>query len=329
MHIPELPFAPFDVIIVGGSYAGLSAATQLARARRRVLVIDGGQRRNRYASHSHGFLTQDGSGTAAIAAEGKAQLMAYATVTWLDGMAVRAVASGDGDAFAVPLADGSVVHARRLVLASGVIDALPPVEGLAERWGSSVFHCPYCHGYELQQGAIGVLATGPLTMHHALMLPDWGTVTFFLNRAFEPDAAQLAQLAARGVTVMRTPVARIEGVAEVVLADGSRHAMAGLFVATRTRQASGLAGELGCALEEGAMGPFVRTDEQQASSVPGVFCCGDAGRMAGSVAFAVADGAMAGVAAHRSLMFGLDQAAKPPSIFSPAPVTNAASSLAR
>ena len=327
MHIPELPFAPFDVIIVGGSYAGLSAATQLARARRRVLVIDGGQRRNRYASHSHGFLTRDGSGTAAIAAEGKAQLLAYATVTWLDGTAWQAVASGDG--FDVSLADGSVVHGRRLVLATGVIDELPTVEGLAERWGSSVFHCPYCHGYELEQGAIGVLATGPLSMHHALMLPDWGTVTFFLNGAFEPDAAQLAQLDARGVKLVRTPVAQIDGVADVLMADGSRHAMAGLFVATRTRLASSLAGDLGCLLEEGAMGPFVRTDEQKASSVPGVFCCGDAGRMAGSVAFAVADGAMAGMAAHRSLMFGLDQAAKPPSIFSPAPVTNAASALAR
>lgn len=331
MHIPESPGIPFDAIIIGGSYAGLSAATQLARARRRVLVIDGGQRRNRYASHSHGFLTQDGSGTAAIAAEGKAQLMAYATVTWLDGMAVQAAASGDGDGdgFDVTLADGHVVHGRRLVLATGVIDELPPVDGLAERWGGSVFHCPYCHGYELEQGAIGVLATGPLSMHHALMLPDWGTVTFFLNGAFEPDAAQLAQLEARGVKLVRTPVARIDGVADVVMADGSRHAMAGLFVATRTRLASSLAGELGCLLEEGPMGPFVRTDEQKASSVPGVFCCGDAGRMAGSVAFAVADGAMAGVAAHRSLMFGLDQAAKPPSIFSPAPVTNAASALAR
>lgn len=173
MHIPE-----FDAIIVGGSYAGLSAATQLARARRRVLVIDGGQRRNRYASHSHGFLTQDGSGTAAIAAEGKAQLLAYATVTWLDGTAVQAVAGRDGDGFDVTLADGKVVHGRRLVLASGVVDELPPVDGLSERWGGSVFHCPYCHGYELEQGAIGVLATGPLSMHHALMLPDWGTVTF-------------------------------------------------------------------------------------------------------------------------------------------------------
>ena len=329
MHIPEPLDAPYDAIIVGGSYAGLSAATQLARARRRVLVIDGGQRRNRYASHSHGFLTQDGSGTAAIAAEGKAQLMAYATVSWLDGMAVRAAAGSDGDGFDVTLADGKVVHGSRLVLATGVIDELPPVEGLAERWGSSVFHCPYCHGYELEQGAIGVLATGPLSMHHALMLPDWGTVTFFLNGVFEPDAAQLAQLDARGVTLVRTPVARIGGVADVVTTDGSRHAMAGVFVATSTRLASALAVELGCALEDGPIGPFVRTDEQKASSVPGVFCCGDTARMTGSVAFAVADGAMAGVATHRSLMFGLDQAAKPPSILSPAPVTNAASALAR
>ena len=181
---------------------------------------------------------------------------------------------------------------------------MPPVDGLAERWGSSVFHCPYCHGYELEQGSIGVLATGPLSMHHALMLPDWGQVTLFLNGAFDPDEMQLAELAQRGVAVERTPVARIAGKADVVLRDGSSQSMAGLFVMTRTRIGSPLAEELGCALEQGAMGMYVRTDEQKASTVAGVYCCGDAARMAGSVALAVADGAMAGVAAHRSLIFG-------------------------
>ena len=299
--------APYDVVIVGGSYAGLSCAMQLGRARRRVLVIDAGQRRNRYASHSHGFLTQDGRAPGEIAADGKRQVLAYSTVSWHEGRALQASQTADG--YEVGLADGSKVAALRLVLAGGVVDELPPVEGLRERWGASVFHCPYCHGYELDQGPIGVIATGPLSMHHALMLPDWGTVTFFLNGAFEPDAAQLVELARRGSTVESRLISRIDGVADVVLADGSRHAMAGLFVAPRTRQASPLAEQLGCAIDEGLTGPVVRTDEMKSTSMAGVFCCGDAGRAAGNVACAVADGAMAGVAAHRSLMFGLPQAA--------------------
>ena len=302
MHTIE-PSNIYDVMILGGSYAGLSAGMQLARARRRVLVIDAGQRRNRHASHSHGFLTQDGRPPADIAADGKRQLLAYPTVTWREGRAEHAEATASG--FGVTLDDGSVFHSQRVILATGVVDELPPVEGLGERWGASVFHCPYCHGYELDQGRIGVIATGALSMHHGLMLPDWGQVTFFLNGAFEPDAAQLAELARRGSTVESRLISRIDGVAEVVLADGSTHAMAGLFVAPRTRQASPLAEQLGCAIDEGLTGPVVRTDEMKSTSVAGVFCCGDAGRAAGNVAFAVADGAMAGVAAHRSLMFGL------------------------
>ena len=290
----------FDVIVVGGSYAGLSAALQLARARRRVLVIDAGQRRNRYAGHSHGFLTQDGSLAADIAAQGRIQLQAYPSVAWAAEAAAVAVA--DGGQFRITLAHGGNVVARRLILATGVTDALPPVEGLAQRWGQSVFHCPYCHGYELDQGAIGVLATSEMSMHHALMLPDWGRVTFFLNGAFTPSQEQRAALASRGVTVEATPVTRIDGVADVVLEDGRRMSMAGLFVMSRTSSTSTLASQLGCAMEAGPLGAFVQTDPQKATTVAGVFCCGDLARPAGNVAFAVADGAMAGVAAHRSLI---------------------------
>jgi thioredoxin reductase len=298
--------AEFDVIVVGGSYAGLSAAMQLARARRRVLVIDSGHRRNRYALHSHGFLTQDGSEASMIAARGRAQLQAYPHVAWANETAVSAAA--DGEHFRVTFSDGGNVVSRRLVLATGVADALPPIEGLAQRWGKSVFHCPYCHGYELNEGDIGVLATSEMSMHHALMLPDWGRVTFFLNGAFAPNDAQRAALARRGVTTEATPIARIDGEADVVLADGRRLPMAGLFVMSRTSSASALAGQLGCAMEAGPMGDFVHTDTQKATNVPGVFCCGDMARAAGNVAFAVADGAMAGVAAHRSLIAELNHA---------------------
>ncbi|WP_426699720.1 NAD(P)/FAD-dependent oxidoreductase [Rhodanobacter sp. Col0626] len=292
----------FDVIVVGGSYAGLSAALQLARARRRVLVVDAGQRRNRYARHSHGFLTQDGSEGSAIVAKGREQLLAYPTVTWHEGTAANAVVHEGG--FQVTLQDGQLFQVHRLVLATGVIDELPPIDGLAERWGRHVFTCPYCDGYELAQGNIGVLASGPMALHQAMMLPDWGTVTLFLNDAFEPDEAQLAALVQRGVAIERTLVERIAGKAEVVLRDGRTRPLDGLFVMGSTRAGSPLAEQLGCAFDQGPVGLCIRTNEQKASTVAGVYCCGDAARMFPGVANAVADGVMAGVAAHQSLIFG-------------------------
>ena len=292
----------YDVIIIGGSYAGLSAALQLARARRRVLVIDEGRRRNRFAAHSHGFLGQDGRDAGEIAADGRAQLMKYPTVTWLDGRAeeVNRWAAG----YTVTDSKGGSHESRRLILATGVSDTLPDVPGLAERWGKHVFHCPYCHGYELDQGAIGVLASSEVSMHHALMLPDWGQVTFFLNGAFEPSAEDLSKLQARGVAVERTGIRELAGDGiDVVLEDGRTIPLAGLFTITRTEVRSPIARALGCEFEEGPLGDFIKTDLTQETSIKGIFACGDAARPSGSVALAVGEGAMAGVAAHRSIMF--------------------------
>lgn len=291
----------FDVIVIGGSYAGLSAALQLARTRRRILMIDGGIRRNRFAATSHGFLGQDGRAPDAIAAEGRRQLQAYPNVQWLDDTAAGAVKTDT--AFTVTTAGGQTLHGARLVLATGVVDELPAIDGLAERWGQSVFHCPYCHGYELNAGQIGVLASGPLSMHHATLLPDWGQVTLFTNAALVLDEAQRADLSARGVTIEETPVARIRETATVELADGRKLPMAGLFTLSRTHMASPLAAQLGCDFEEGPLGQFIKTEMTKETSVSGVFACGDAARMAGSVALAVGDGAMAGVGAHQSLLF--------------------------
>ncbi len=291
-----------DAIVIGGSYAGLSAAMQLARARQRVLVIDAGVRRNRFAQASHGFIGQDGRAPDAIAAEAKAQVQAYPNVRWLDSSAMQAEPRAGG--FRVITEHGTVEQARVLVIATGVVDELPVIDGLAERWGTSVFHCPYCHGYELNEGRIGVLASSAMSMHHALMLPDWGQTTLFLNGAFTPDDAQRSALAARGTVVETGPIARLEDTATVVLKDGRRFAMEGLFTATRTRLSSPVAEQLGCALEDGPTGPFIHTDAMQATSVPGVFACGDAARAAGNVAISVGAGAMAGAAAHRALMFG-------------------------
>lgn len=292
----------FEVIIVGGSYAGISAGMQLARARRKVLVIDAGNRRNRFAEHSHGFLGQDGRSPAVIAQEARGQLLAYPTVHWLVQSAVSATKAGDG--FVVTTADGLQHSGQRLILASGVTDELPAITGLQERWGRSVFHCPYCHGYELDGGPIGVLAASPVAMHHAMMLPDWGPTTLFLNGAFTPDDDQLMQLQRRGVQVEHEPVVAVGGErADVTLASGRMIELVGLFTQPRTTMASPLPEGLGCAFEDGPMGRFIKVDAMRETSVPGVFACGDAAVAAGNVAIAVGDGARTGGAAHHSLIF--------------------------
>ena len=292
----------YDVIIAGGSYAGMSAALQLARARRKVLVVDAGQRRNRFAASSHGFLGQDGRAPADIAEDARAQLMAYPTVEWVSDTLINACKEAQG--FTLETARGQRYSALRLLLATGVIDDLPEVEGLAQRWGKSVFHCPYCHGYELEQGPIGVLATSEMSLHHALMLPDWGPTTFFTHGVFEPDPEQRASLERRGVTIVPERVERIEGDrANVVLANGRVVAIDGLFVLSRTRVASPLAASLGCEFENGPMGAFIQTDMTRETNVPGVFACGDAAMPFGSVALAVGDGVRAGSGVHRSLIF--------------------------
>jgi thioredoxin reductase len=296
----------YDVIIVGGSYAGLAAALQLGRARRRVLIVDAGQRRNRFAASSHGFLGQDGQSPAAIVAKGRSEVLAYPTVSWRDaaGSDVRATAQG----FAVRVADDEF-HGQRLILATGVVDELPAIPGLRERWGQSVFHCPYCHGYELEMGRVGVLATSPLAMHTAALVSQWGApgeTTLFLNGAFEPDAEQLADLRSRGIQLEREPVVGAEGAAPGIalrLRDGRARQLEGLFVLPRTQVNDHFAKQLGCELQVGPTGSFYKTEPFKETTVPGVFACGDVALAAGAVSLAVGDGVLAGIGAHRSLVF--------------------------
>lgn len=296
----------YDVIIIGGSYAGLSAAIQLGRARRKVLIIDEGLRRNRFAAHSHGFITQDGVDPAVIAAKAREQVLNYPTIEWLSARADSAqkLATSGTDAGFEVLAKGVRHLSRRLLLATGVKDLLPAIEGLAERWGKAVFHCPYCHGYELNQGPIGVIAGSELSMHHALMLPDWGPTTLLLNDAFTPDAEQLAALTARGTTLERCPISAITGHADIELADGRVLSFAGLFAMAPFELASPIAHDLGLEMEQGPLGATIKTDVMKETSLPGVFACGDAARPMASVALAVGDGNLAGAGVHRSLMFG-------------------------
>lgn len=295
----------YDVIVVGGSFAGLSAALQAVRPRRKVLVVDGGQPRNRFAAHSHGFLGHDGRAPQAILDDARRQFAAYPTAATATGLATKAKASDGG--FEIALDDDRTVTGSRLVLATGVSDTLPDIPGLREEWGKTVVHCPYCHGYEFGGGALGVLAQDEMSVHKAQLIADWGNVTLFGNGSFEPDGEQMALLRKRGIGFEPAPLAKVEGrdgALTVMLGDGSSRAMKGMFVASRTAMTSPVAEQLGCAFEEGMFGPVVKVDGKQQTSVEGVYAAGDMARAMHSVALAVAGGAMAGVAAHQSLVFG-------------------------
>lgn len=292
-----------DVIVIGGSYAGMAAALQLLRARRKVLVVDAGQRRNRFAATSHGFLGQDGADPAEIARAARQQLAAYPTLKWLDDLALEARPLGTGDGFSVCCWGGETFEGSRLLFATGVQDQLPDIDGLKERWGRHVFHCPYCHGYELDRGRIGVIATGPMSLHQAELLTEWGDVTFLLNGAFEPDAEVSARLSARGVAVEAGLIERIEEEATVLMTDGRRLIFAGLFTAARISPATAVAENLGCGLEELPMGVRIRRNEMMETTVPGAFACGDVAQFPHSVSLAVGDGALTGAMVHRSLVF--------------------------
>ncbi|MBU2135320.1 MAG: NAD(P)/FAD-dependent oxidoreductase [Alphaproteobacteria bacterium] len=295
----------YDVIIVGGGFAGMSAALQLARARRPILLVDAGQPRNRFAAASHGFLGQDGAAPAAIMREALRQLSAYPSVDFVHGRAESA--AGDLDRFDVVVDDGEVHTARRLVLATGVADTLPSIPGLTERWGQSVMHCPYCHGYEVREQRIGVLANHPMAIHQALMLPDWGPTTFFTQGMIAIEAEQAAQLAARGVALETTPIVEVLGAAPAIsgvrLADGRIAALEAIFTAPTTAPASDLAHQLGCALEDGMTGPHLRLEAGQQTTVPGVYSAGDTASPMHNATLASAAGVMAGIGAHQSLIF--------------------------
>jgi thioredoxin reductase len=212
----------YDVVVVGGGAAGLSGALTLARARRSVLVVDGGEPRNAPASGVHGFLTRNGTNPSALLEAGREEVRRYGAEL-LDGRVASAERVEDG--FVVTLDDGGSVGARRLLVATGLVDELPDVPGVRERWGRDVLHCPYCHGWEVRNQAIGVLASGPLSVHQALLFRRLSAdVTFFSHTMPPPTDEQAEQLAGRGIGVVDGEVASFEVVedrlAGVRLGDG-------------------------------------------------------------------------------------------------------------
>jgi thioredoxin reductase len=295
-----------DVAVVGGSFAGLSAAMQLGRARRRVLLVDAGQPRNRFARASHGFLGQDSRAPQDILMDGRRQVLAYPNVQFREGEATHAVR--EDDSFRLRLANGQEVRARRLVLATGVTDHLPNLPGMRELWGTGVNHCPYCHGYEVSDRRLAVFSTGPGSIHQALLLRDWSEdVTLLTNGTHMLTEEERDRLQVRGVRIEQAPVARLIGaggeLGAVELEDGRCLPFGALFTVPRVTLSSPLAERLGCELEAGPMGPFVKTDHLKESTVPGVYVAGDAARPMHTATWASADGVSAGIASHQSLIF--------------------------
>jgi thioredoxin reductase len=296
---------PHDAIVIGGSFAGLSAALYVARARRSVCVVDTGLPRNRFAEHSHGLFGHDGSSPRTMLATARSQVEAYPTVTFIEGEAATATKTPDG--FSVTLATGDVLESVRLVLAFGISDELPGIPGLAERWGSSVLHCPYCHGYEFSGQRLGVLRVSPRSIHQAMLISEWGPTTLYLDGGPEPDDASLGELTKRGVAIEPARVKALHGdgsgLSSIELADGRISPADALYVGAPTRLNSEIAQQLGCELDGGQFGPIIRTDVEKMTTVPSVYAAGDITRGAHTVTWAAADGVTAGMAVHRSLIF--------------------------
>ncbi|WP_052065716.1 NAD(P)/FAD-dependent oxidoreductase [Thalassospira australica] len=301
----------YDVAIIGAGFAGLSAAMQLARARRNICVIDAGEPRNRFATTAHGFLGHDGKTPDEIRSTAIDQLCRYDTVDFRNGLVTQAMACTLRDAsdplFGLKLADGSALEARRIILATGVRDQLPEIPGLAERWGETVLHCPYCHGYEIRDSQIGVLATTPASSHQAMMLPDWGPTTYFSQSEHIPDDDMLLAMRARGITIEDSPVVEVLGTAPAIdgvrLADGRTLPIQTIFAGPSVSMPTPVADMLECQFDEGPQGSFITVSPTQETSVPGVFAAGDAATARHNATLASAAGVMAGFGAHQSLVF--------------------------
>lgn len=301
-----------DVVIVGGGAAGLAAAVTLARARRSVLVIDAGEPRNAPAGHIHNYLGREGSPPSALLADGRAEAVGYGARIET-GAAVSAERGVDG--FLVRLADGGEVRGRRLLVTTGLVDELPEIPGLAQRWGREVLHCPYCHGWEVREQHVGVLGAGPLAVHQALMWRQWtDQVTLFLQEDLAPADAE--SLAARGIAVqcgavagldLATDASGVERFGGVRLADGAVVPVQAVVVASRMEARAGVLTSLGLDAVEQRMGEVVigtavPADPTGATAVPGVWVAGNITDLKAQVIVAAGAGLNAAAAINADLI---------------------------
>lgn len=290
-----------DVLIIGGSYAGLSAAMALGRSMRNVLIIDSGKPCNRQTPHSHNFITRDGETPAAIAAIGRQQVLHYPTVSWLDDLALTVKKQ---DYFEVETASGGLYRSRKILFATGIRDQMPELPGFAACWGISVLHCPYCHGYEVKDKRLAVSGNGDAGFHLAMMIHHWSKdLTVFTDGAASFSPEQKDKLDRHQIKIVEGAFDHLEHqegmLSAVVLQDGSRYEKDAMFARVPFQEHSGLPAVLGCALDEQG---YIRVDDFKKTSVPGVFAAGDNTTMMRSVVNAAAAGAMAGAMINKELI---------------------------
>ena len=301
--------AGYDVVVIGGGAAGLSAALTLARARRAVLVVDAGRPRNAPAAHLHNYLSRDGAAPSELLAAGRQEVTGYGGRV-VAGTVLSAAPLDGG--FRVELDAGSSVHARRLLVATGLVDELPDVPGVADRWGRDVLHCPYCHGWEVRDRPVGVLASGPMAVHAALLWRQWtADVTLFRHAAPELVGADREQLIARDVTVVDGTVTALEvrddRLVGVRLADGRVVGREALVVTPQLTARADLLAQLGLAPSEHRMGDhpigtYAAGDRTGATAVPGVWVAGNVADPTDQLISAAAAGTRAAAAINADLV---------------------------
>lgn len=292
-----------DVVVVGGGAAGLSGAKALLRSRRSVVVLDGGEPRNAPATGVHNLLGLEDVSPAELLRRGRAEVASYGGTV----RQARAVTARREDGrFVVGLDDGAEVRARRLLVTSGAVDELPDLPGLRDRWGHEVLHCPFCHGWEVRDRRIAVLATGPAATHQALLFAALSDHVVLVTHDAPPGADERTQLAAAGVRVVEARVGSLEGapLSGLGLDDGTVLPLDALVVAPRTRASSPVLDALGLAVEPhpSGMGEQYVSEPMGATSVPGLRLAGNVTDVAAQVAAASAAGLLAGAALHGELV---------------------------
>ncbi len=288
----------YDVVVVGGGAAGLSAALVLGRARRRVAVIDAGEPRNAPAAHMQGFLSRDGMPPADLLAAARKEILGYGVEIIND----RVVEITEG--FTLSLAGSLSVTARRLLLATGAVDRLPDIPGARERWGRDFLHCPYCHGWEVRDQPIGVIGTGPGAVDHAHLLRQWSDDVMFFTHTYPVTDTEREVLAARGIQVIDGVIERLSVVNDrldaVQLTGGGSIPRAALFIrpALHARD-DGLIRSVGCEADEGGL---ARVDATGRTTVSGVWAAGNAGNPRAQVITAAGEGSAAAIDINNDLV---------------------------
>lgn len=291
----------FDVIIIGGSYSGLSAAMALGRSLKKVLIIDSGAPCNRQTPHSHNFITHDGKKPAVIAEEARIQVLEYDTVEYFNGLAISG--QKKGNEFEITTDAGNVFIAKKLIFATGVKDTMPDIPGFSECWGITVIHCPYCHGYEFRNKKTAIMANGERAAHMTPLIHNLtDSITILTSGNAEFSSEQQAKFAKHAIKIETKRVIKVNHesghVKNLVFEDGSTKDFDAVYAAIPFSQHTDIPVSLGCSLTESG---HLQVDSFQKTNIKGIFACGDNSSMMRSVAYAVATGNIAGAMANMEI----------------------------